>query len=1520
MNARRRRLTIFLLIVIPITVLLSATVFYIINQVRHTVQHLDVILVEQIEKQTNRAVEVGKVDVSPLKGTATVHDLRIANGKSFKNGSLLETKRVIINFRLRDIVFGRVPAIQSVDSVRLISPAIRLERFRNGRLNISDLFKRKPGPRRPPFIGVVDISDGTLIFRDWLSRTPGSRPIATRTANINGTFDASNAPFYEYNLTAKGPGKKLFSTVSISGSIDNTAGVIAADIAADNAAASYWMDYFIKQGAVRVRSGRGDVRLSLTGRLVKGRRIWSYAGSADIRNAQAVVSGLRKPANNINGRIRLVNQTLDFNLTGSITSSQMRMTGTMAGFAAPRFDLHITSGSFDYSSLITAFEAPANLNRVRITGKGPLSLDIIGPSKHIVIAARGRIPSVGFNGYRAADISLRAAYADRVILVQSASARALNGRITAFGSVTLINGAARLALSGTGSGVELSRIPQLSKSGLRGAATGRFTVSGLSSSPVLDANVQVSRGTLNNIVYSDAIARLTISDNRVSVRSIAASVASGVIRATGEITPTRLNIRASAVGVDLSILQRPLGLTGYRGIVNFNGSVTGLFSKPVVNGSAEVFNGQFQRFAFDYARGRLIANSSGIILEDAVVRVLPAEIALRGRITGIGTPSPAINFDIEVVEAPAERILSVLQVNAAITGDVTGRVTIRGTAPNITAMGTLKLTDGSVAGYPVAQARAAFSYADKQLRLTDLLAQSDNAVFSADGMIDAKGNIAFNFIANNIALVQLSRYTQPYTLLSGTVDAKGHITGTADNPTVAATVVSNNPVINTVKFDRFAAEVGWSGKALVVADINLQSASGVLSVERAAFDTATRSVQVEGGVLKNFSYPVIYTAVSESPYIDQPAGEGLRSLLARLRRPDTGIISAAFNISGPVDEPEAKFSLTAQDVDISEIKNARIELSAVSRQGEVVLESFEATAEALSVSARGVLIANGQTDLEVDAYNVDLDALTPATGPTHIRGTATVRATVKGPIDTPLIMASAEVVNPVIYGIAFDRLRASQITVGRNSIEISRALVTRDEQSAAFYGTLPWDWQKFTIPTDQPIAFHAALEEQTLEVLTLLSDAVTADPKYPGRISATLDLTGSVSNPDLSGQMAVKDGNINIKDFQTQFTNIQANLVFDQDLVRVESLSGGSSGGGTFDVVPGGTISLHNLFRPAPGSQGGVVNLVFNLNNLKLIEQNLLGYQERVTGTFSTVNSLAVSGAVTEPLISGLVTVSDASVILSRVPAVSSTGITRYAMNPKFDIGFSMEDNVWFRNPSIIALLSGDGRIAGSLEKPLITAGIRINSGTLRLATARMRITRGNINVNWTPGRQASGVTVDLHAQTNITTASTLGTQQRYKIILDVSGPLANLEPENISLKSEPSGLSRTQMLAALGHFEDIFGTGETELRDQLRELFSVAVSPRLFDPLESTFIEALGLEDFSIEYGFEQPLAVFLSRRLFDDFYLSYWRIVTGSQTITGATYSMSLSYRIRDWLELSYVTDSRRVNILETSYNRRF
>lgn len=1516
MYPRRRRLAIILLTILPVIVFLIVAALYITFQVRSALGRLDVILVEELRIQTRRAVKVGRVDVSPL-GTATIHDLRIANGETFERGTLLSAERVVIDYRWSDLVLGRVPAIQSVESVRLEKPTLLIERFRTGKLNIQDLLKPKPPPRRPPFIGVIDARDGTVIFRDWQARLSGPKPVVTQSVRVNGTFDAVNAPAYVYVATARSP-KSLFGRMSLSGSMDSRRGRLSVDIRASNADASYWARYFVRPEAVTIRQGRGDLRLSATRRIVNGKRRWSYAGAATVRNGRVSIAGLRSPAANVRGTVSLANSIVTLNLSAMAANSPLRMTGVAVGLSKPKVDLRITSNQADFARILRAAQTPPSLRPVRVSGRGPLTLRIIGPSNDLVFVVRTSIPAAQGFGYSARNLDIRATYANDVVEIERASGRALNGQIAVEGAIELAGRSPRLALSGAASGVQLDLIPQIRNAGLRGVASGRFDLTGTAASPQLDARVQVSRGSLNKVVFRGVSGRVVVTQDRVRIRSLTAGTAGGVVRLAGTITPSRLDLRTVAVGVDLQKLLRPFNLAGYSGIANFQGRVTGPPSNPTIVGNAEIFEGRFQEYEFDYARGQLVATRASVSLENAVVRVLPAEITVRGRVAGLGTRAPRIELDLDVAEAPVDRILSILRVDAEITGALSGRLRVRGTSPNITAVGSLTLTDGSVAGYPVSSASADITYSNRTMRLTNLLAKSDGADFSAEGTIDRAGNLAFTFIANDIALARLADITRPYAVLSGTVDMSGKVTGTTDEPNLVASVVSDQPTINTVQIQRFAADVVWNGTAFTATDVLLRAAQGEFIIKRAAYDTESRALAVEGGSLQNFPFPPLYTLVAESPYVDAPEAEGIRNLLSRLRKPSRGTLTATFSASGPVDRLEGRVNLSAEDVDIAEIKDARIDLAAFARHGLVELESFEATASSLNVSARGTLIADGRTDLEVDAYNVDLADLTPATGPTHITGTATVRASVQGPIKSPVITASAEMVEPVIYGIKFDRLRASQIIVDQDSIDISRVLVTRDSHSGAFYGTVPWNWSTLGVPADRPIDLHASMEEQTLGILTVLSDMIVTD-RTSGQLSANLDITGTLSNPNLAGRMTIADGKIGIRGIENDFTNLQGDLVFNGDVVRVERLSGASSAGGTFEVVPGGTLSVRNLISPVAGQPRGMADLAFRTDNLTIIERNLLGYREWVTARFTTgENGVTMVGPVTTPVIAGTVSVASASAILSPSARLGLAARGIYAFNPTFDLTFALGNDVWLRTPNLNAMLQGSGQLIGTLNRPNLQAGLTIAQGTLRLPTSRMRITRGTVNVSWTP-EEGSRVVVDIRAQTSVTAASPTGARRRYTIVMTVQGPLENLQPENINLQSDPPGLSRERILAALGHFEDIYGNGELALRQQVSEIFTLA-APLVFAPLETAFIEALGLEEFNIEYGFEQPLAVFLSRKLFGDFYLSYWRIVTGAPTITGATYSLRLGYRVRDWLEFSYITDSRRVGILEAAYSRRF
>lgn len=1505
--------------------LLLAAFVYITFQVRGMLQHLDVILADQLHAYTKRAVRVGKVDIN-RPGVAVVEGIEISNGPSFSDGTLLKAEKVVLKYRLSDLLKKHKVSIQTIESITLESPTVRLDRYRSGKLNISDLLKpKKVVKKRPPFIGVIYVKNAKMVFRDWQSKMAGIKPVQTTAVDINGMYDASNSPTFVYAFTAKDPSKKKFNDIGFSGSIDGRRKVMSVDIAAGDADVVYWWKYLFKDiGAIKLIAARGDIRFSATRRIVNGRRLWKYIGSTDVRHGKAMVSGFKTPASNIRGTVRLANDIVKLNLDATAASSPIKVTGEIVDFRKPKVQFNIASSNANYKEILasTTMQSAAS-KQVELIGRGKLNVGITGQFGKLVFSVDGNVPTVRSKGYTASNVHVKASYYDGLVDINRASAGILDGNVVLSGAVDLKSGGT-LDLSGSANKVSLGKIPQTRNLGLEGVGSGPISIGGTSAKPQLQAKVQVNRGKFNKLVFSKASASILVSTDGVQIEGLSASTSSGVVRAAGTVMPKKLDLKLVGIGVDVNSFAHAFGFSGYAGIGNFRGEVTGVPSNPTVSGSVEVFNGAVQSVKVDYARGDIKASRSSIALKNTIVRVLPAEIKLNGKVDHINGEIPDIDLDVSVTEAPIGRIIKLTGTNVDITGNTSAHLRVKGSLPKMVMSGDISITDGSVAGYPVTSANANIAFSNGMLKLTGLTAKSDGSELSAEGSMNSDGELDFAFDVKNIALVKLAKLTGHFANLSGTASVNGKLTGTTGSPKLSAKVVADHPLINTVQFDSIAANIGWDGENVSAADVLVSRNQGKIAVGGFNYSLRSRNIDVKDGVIENFDFPAVYTMVIESPYMHRPDAEWLRSSVSKYRRPTTGVFSAKFDATGPFKDLQSNVKVTAGNINVGNIGNVKLDFSASTKNGSVLLNNLDITADSLNVSASGTLIADGKTDLEVDAYNLDLGALTPATGPMHVVGTATVRASIKGNITSPVVQASVEMVDPTIYGVKFDRLRASQIEINQSAIDISRVQITKDEHSAMLYGKIPWSWESFSIPVDEKIDLHASLEEQSLDILTIFTDAI-AKNRTGGMCSASVDLTGTVRDPDLSGRLTITNGKIGVRYLENDFSNIQADIQFEKDIIKVAQFSGVTAASskddlpGTFEVVPGGTISLKNVINPVGNQPRGAINLVVNANNLRLSELNMFGYSESVGAKVATEdNGISITGPITDPLIAGQLIIDDGTAILSKVAASPKKNAVEYTFNPKFDIAFNLGNNNWFRNPSLNAQVQGGGKLTGSLKKPVVNAAIEIAKGTLRLPTQRMRVSQGIVNVAWNAPEDPH-VTVDMSAVTSVSATDQLGVRRRFNIVLTVRGPLNNLQDENIDLKSDPTGLSRMQILAALGHLDGVLGNGQVPLTQQLGDIFSVA-APLLFQPIEKRFIDALGLEDFTIEYGLEKPLAVYVSTNLVDNFYLSYWGILNGSPGLTGSTYSLKLSYRLRDWLEIGCATDSNRSSIIEAAFSHRF
>ncbi len=1531
MNRKRQRQLILLLTVVPALVCVVTAVVYIVGEVKRVTRHLDVVIVDELRRQTRRDVRIGGYGVSRL-GKAVLKDIEISNGPTFRSGTLLRADELIVDYKFWDLVHRKVTPIQSIQSLRLVRPVIRLDRYRNGKLNINDFFIKRPGPKRPPFAGTIYFENGDFTYSDWQAKTPGPKPAVIRVKDFDGIFDASGTPFYVYNVTGRGPKGGNFDRLALSGSIDNRNGVVAIDVRAKGADAAFWLAYFANPGAVHVLGGRADVNMSVARKTANGKSRWSYTGTADIRDGRALITGFSKPADKLSGRIKIGDQRLDMRLKGSMLGSPFSIAGSIVNFARPGINLHIASRSVDFAPVLGSMQLSDSLKQVKVDGRGPLDLHIIGRSDGLAYIVRTSVPSVQALGYRARNVDVRATYSGDLLQIESARADALDGRISLGGTIVIEKDTTRLALSGTTSGVKLGMVPEVAKAGISGTANGKFELSGTASNPRLAADVKLKHGYFNNIAFNSAATQVIVTAKSVEVSALTAKAAGGDVQLSGRVIGPKMDFRAVAVGVDLARALAPFGMKGVSGVGNFDGTISGEAANPTVTGRVELSDGRVQDFSFDYARGNIVANKKTVEFKDTVVRIIPAEVTLAGRITGLDTKTPNFDLDVSVVDAPVGRLLREMKVTADVTGIVSGKLAVRGAGKKLQASGSISLSDGSIAGYPVSSAETSISYSGGALELSDFTAKSGETTFAASGTLDKRGSVDLTFAAKGVSLSEISEKTQPYVTLSGTADVSGKVSGPRANLSIAATVAADHPIINTVPFDEFRAEVAYGEQGMSVSGIVLAGPQGKIAIDRAEYDAKTEKLKISDGNLDSFSYPALYTLLSESPYARTPEAEGLRGILTRLRRPDDGSISGAFGAEGPVDDLQANVKLSAKKLDIAELKNLDIDLSASTSGGGVKIESLEARADSLYVRGDGTIDPKGSLNVNLDAYNVDLGALTSAIGPSYVTGTATVTASITGPVSTPRVTFSVNMVDPVIYGVKFDSLSTGLITVDGDTIDLSRVVVTKEDpkskesHSGVIFGKVPWSWSKFTVPADRPIDLHASLEEQSLKILAILVDKLDST-RTSGTFSANVDIVGTLGSPNLAGSITVNKGTVGVVGMDNDFTNIAADVRFEGSTIRVAQLSGQSSGGGSFDVVPGGIISLANVISPVPGQSRSTTNLTVRAKSLYFAETNMLEYRERISGQISTGEAgVVVTGPVTHPKISGLIELAKADVLLGPVPEGASPKPITGEFNPAFDLTLSVGNDVWFNNRSSInALMLGQGRLTGTLRKPVLSANVKIARGWLRFPTQRMRITNGAVTVAWNPYSNSSQaepprVTVNLEAETSLSTTSPLGGRRRYNITMSVQGSLLSLEPEDIVFKSDPAGLSRTQILAALGHFEDIFGSGEVALNQQLRNVFTLAVSPYVLEPLESGFIEALGLEDFTIEYGFEQPLAVSASRELMDNVYVSYWSILNGTSSNTGSSYSLKLSYRLKDWLEIGYITDSRRIQSLEIAVSRRF
>ena len=1531
---RPRRLVLWAITCTPVVVLILASAVYVRREVNGLVRRANVVIAGELARQFKREVEISSAQVGTL-GEAVLRGVRVAKGRTLSTGEMVSAREVIIYYDWRALISGK--GAGSVSKVVVFDPNVLLIRRRDGTFNIIDLLKRPPVPKRPPFVGNVRIMGGKVTFFDYAVRP--ARPAAPlHIRDFAATINAAGYPLYHFDVVARGS-KGGFRAARARGTYHSATKRILLRVAAEGVSAPRLTPYVLKSNKFQVSSGNIDTTASLDFRRVAGRYRVSVTGAGRVGNATVRADLLKRPLTNVSGTIRLAGNRARLDLCARFAGAAVTASGFVANFANPTLGVTLDSPSIDVRRLIASTTFLRALAGFEPSGRGPVHVRLDGTVSNLTVDASARVPHASIRGVQLRSVKVSARYRPGKVEVRSLSATTDGTRIYANGRVVL-RPAVTLDLSGRFEGLDVRRVPTELPYAVTGRASGSFGIMGRASSPVISVAAHVTDGSVRGVTFDSLQGSLTISGPTARISDVTVSgVFGGVVRASGAVSGTAFDLRVTAESIDVDSLAGALGESGYGGTAFFDGRVFGNFKAPRVQGAVEVFGGRLDEYTVDHAVVRFSADRSSIAVSEGLFQVYPAELRFSGEARDLNTNRVTFSGEAHVRRLEMTKLLDMLKRELDVTGTVLGDFVFSGAYlpkarreesrfKDLTAAGSLNLEDATAFGYPVTAASAKLEYAGDELKLTEASAVSDGAQLNAGGSINtAARTIDASFGISGVHLSRFEEYFRDYFVLGGTASASGRVSGPLDNAKGTLDTRVEALVVNYEKFDSATAHFDYDNGRFESFRVNIARAGQSLDLSGTGYDPEANCLTSANGVLTDISVPDVLAIVRASPYFSSGEGKPIAESLDQLPRLNSGRINGTFTVSGCFESPEGDLilpdgavNLTATNVGVDVQSIETVELVASAKSGVVSLHKFEAVSGEASIVASGErAYENGEIALTVRADNVALSDLSRWLGPKTPTGTLSAVFDITGAASAPEIVGSFEVVKPSYGGFSFDRLRASSVQIMANRIEIPNVIVTAGTHQAQASASVPWEWSRHPIPNDEPLSVSADISGQKLSVLSVLVPLVDA-AKTTGTIDeGSFRLTGTLLDPQMSGALKISDGTIALRSFTNTFTGVTADLVFTGDRIEVNTLSAVSSDGGSIYVMPGGYVAVGILGTSE-------MNLKMVADRLVVGEKNLLGYREDVHTQIDA--ALSVTGPVAAPI------VADASVAGNRGGITFSRGKLAFVLSPKpqnviapalpidptLRVTLRLGDGVEVAPPGMSMVVAGTGALTGTLSKPAIALPLEIRSGEINLTTARLRVTPGGkIHITYEYPNEPV-MTVDFQSITSVFAINSLGQRDRYRITMRVTGQAS--KPQ-ISLTSEPPGLTHAQMLAALGHVPGLFTSAEAGLESELASVLTAVGTTALLAPIENIFVQKLGFEQFSLEFSPTYPLSIYMSRHLFGGFYIAFYRQLTGSFAGVGTAdtlYEVVLSYRFRHLYQISVGANNQQTVIFQIGYGSAF
>ncbi len=589
--------------------------------------------------------------------------------------------------------------------------------------------------------------------------------------------------------------------------------------------------------------------------------------------------------------------------------------------------------------------------------------------------------------------------------------------------------------------------------------------------------------------------------------------------------------------------------------------------------------------------------------------------------------------------------------------------------------------------------------------------------------------------------------------LSGTLDLSGTWSGTLDAPGFSAQGGADSLVVEGIPLQNVAIETQWTRP---------DSGSVDLKVDRLTWGEHS---------LQEVFFEAVY-AQGETLFL---LGNGTQADDRVLFRGRAGQIEDHFQV--------AMDSLYVQ-VDQVVLHNEGPIRFAYSpsrgiRVGHVVLSG-----------PAGRLVARDQqgfqATVEVVLKDMDLRPWAFLAGAAGMGGILNGEVIFAGNLTDPLVLGEFSLADGKVWDVGFESA-AGEVSLGNDRIHLEVKVVPHGDEVLTLFGSLP-------ITSTGDMHLRARSEGIGLQTRPNLSDEKTelvgikrsdrltfgtapnaffgAAEGISGVLSLDLEARGRFEQPDIRGEIEIRDGGFHLPDLHRSYTPVSGRAVVGDGKIQIDSLAIGASANLSGDILIEGFLpsrwdlsaQFHD-FEPVARPElqivtDGQVQITGTPQGIKVEGKLALKQAEIRLAELLGVPSLATK---------------QAEIRLTELFEEPSAEMPPFLRDPEIHLQVSADRQVWLRDPTFEVEIGGDLDIINNREDSRIYGTVSSRRGNYIWQNRRLGITRGEIQFQ---GRPDWDPDLDIRAETRVRTVT-----EPVDIIVTVGGTLTYPQ---ISFDSDP--------------------------------------------------------------------------------------------------------------------------------------